>query len=162
MSIRAQIMQAIDANPGIPDNLLARKVAADVGEEALIALATERIERVIAGERRKRIRETEGASAHSVPTRNSKKWATVRALLDEYRRVVIVEWTAELLDSEFAVGDGRRVTWGAATVDEHVARIRLLTSNVRGNLDAIARHEAAIRAIQESSTASLAEAVRAQ
>jgi len=162
MNIRPRIIEAVAANPGLPDHMLARKVAADVGEEALVLLATEQIERVIATERRRRIREIENASAEFDPVGNPAKWQAVDALLDEYRRAVIVEWTSELLSAEFATGDGRRVTWGEATIEQHVARIRLLTQNVRGNLDAIARHEAAIATITNSDADNLDEAVRRQ
>lgn len=147
MSVRAQVMRAIDANPDLPHSVLARKVAIDIGEPALIALATQRIERMIAAERRKRVREIEDDSTDLGERADGAEWAVVDALLDEFRQAIIVDWTAELLGAEFALGDGRTVTWGKATPEQHVARIHLLAQNVRGNLVAIRRHEAALAAI---------------
>lgn len=159
VSVRAQIMQAIDANPDTSDEALARELASHIGHDALLALAVQHIERVIKGERRKRIRDEEEASTG--PGGDALQWSTVDALLEEYRKAVIVNWTAELLASEFAIGDGTRVTWGTATVEQHAARISMLTKNVRGNLDAIQRHEAAIATIKEQQAGNLAQAVGA-
>lgn len=55
-----------------------------------------------------------------------------------------MEFTAELLASEFALGDGRRVTWGEATVGDHEQRIELLTKNAAANAEAAARHVNAV------------------
>mgnify|MGYP003584583271 FL=1 len=159
MSIRSQVMKAIDANPGLPHHMLARKVAADIGEEALIKLATERIERIIVTERRKRIRDLENDSTDDEGRGDPAKWAAVDALLEEFRSQVIVDWTADLLAAEFAVGDGTNVTWGRATTAQHLARISLLTKNARGNLSAIRRHEAALHAVTERGVTCLDEAV---
>lgn len=157
--VRSRIMAAIDRNPALPDNAVARQVASEVGETALVSLAVERIERIIATERRKRMREVESALAASESESDPAEWSTVDTLLEEYRKAVIVEWTEELLAGQFATGDGKRVTWGKATVEQHVARIAMLTQNVRGNLDAIQRHEAAVVAIREAEATCLREAV---
>lgn len=157
-AIRSQVMQAIDAYPHLPDHLLARRVSEEAGDAALLAFATEQVEKFIKGERRKRIRNVEVASTTSYGNSNGlPPQSAVAALLEEYRREVIVEWTTELLSAEFALGDGQRVTWGEATVDQHAMRIGLLTQNVRGNLDAIERHEAAIKAISDGGVSRLAE-----
>jgi len=161
VSIRSQIMRAIDEYPGVPDQLLAQHVAKEAGESALRSLALERIEQVIKGERRKRIRQVEIASTSGPREEDPGRWSAVDALLEEYAKAVIVDWTAELLASDFALGDGFRVTWGDATVQQHATRIMLLRQNVRGNLDTIQRHEAAIATINERGATSLAEAVYA-
>ena len=160
MSIRAQVSAAIDANPGLPHHVLARKVAADMGDEAMVALAIRQVEQMIVTERRKRSRDIESNSSTAHPTGDPSKWQAVDALLEEYRAAIIVDWTSELLAAEFATGDGRRVTWGQATVEVHVGRIQMLTANVRGNLDAIRRHEAAIQTISDLGGSCLDEVVK--
>jgi hypothetical protein len=68
----------------------------------------------------------------------------MRQIFDDYERTLKMEWTRELLDAKFALGDGTYVTWGSATVADHVARLDMLRGNVRANLEAIKRHEAAL------------------
>lgn len=160
MSIRTQVTRAIDANPGLPHHVLARKIAADIGEEGLVKLATERIERMIVSERRRRIRNLETDHTDSDGKGDPAKWAAVDALLEEFRTRVIVEWTNDLLASEFAVGDGTHVTWGDATREQHITRIGLLTRNARGNLEAIRRHESAVSTIAEHHGATCLNEVR--
>lgn len=163
MGIHADVVTAIDANPDLSHHLLARKVAANVGKESLIQLATERIERLIVSIRRRRARALESDHSAAKDTgvqAESAKWATVDALLEEFRHQVIVDWTADLLASEFAVGDGSLVTWGRATANQHRARVALLARNARGNLEAIRRHEAALTTIAESGVACLDEVTR--
>lgn len=161
MSIRTQVMQAIESHPELPHHVLARVVADDIGDQELRALATERIERMIVAERRKQIREIEELATDISSARlgDPAKWAAVDMLLDEFRNAVIVNWTSDLLGSQFAVGDGQTVTWGQATAGQHLARIQLLTQNARGNLEAIRRHEAAIATIAERHAICLDEAV---
>jgi hypothetical protein len=57
--------------------------------------------------------------------------------------------TRELLGTEFALGDGRSVTWGTATKQDHQTRIDLLTKNAAGNVEAAARHSQAIDLLNE-------------
>lgn len=60
-----------------------------------------------------------------------------------------------LLDASFALGDGRFVRWGEATVADHAARIDLLAAQ-RAGLDAtIQRHREAIAAIQNAGVSCL-------
>jgi hypothetical protein len=74
---------------------------------------------------------------------------------------VRLETTEELLSSVFALGDGgERVTWGDATTEQHQRRIELLVGNAAGNVETAARHQAAIRMIQEVGAETLREAAR--
>lgn len=68
-----------------------------------------------------------------------------------------LELTAELLGSSFALGDGSRVTWGAATLEDHRQRIELLGRNVEGNLQTIVLHETAAALLRQSSASCLAD-----
>ena len=65
--------------------------------------------------------------------------------------------TEELLGSEFALGDGRRVTWREATVNDHRQRIALLTHNAAANAEAATRHEKAVELIVHAGVATLGE-----
>jgi hypothetical protein len=63
--------------------------------------------------------------------------------------------TEELLGTEFALRDGRKVTWGEATRGEHMQRIALLQKNAAGNVDAAARHYQAVAMLDEAGAGSL-------
>lgn len=60
------------------------------------------------------------------------------------RQKVVLELTSELLGSEFALGSGRKTTWGSATIKQHTERIQLLLSQAEGSFAAANRHKAAI------------------
>lgn len=70
---------------------------------------------------------------------------------------MVLDLTTELLNSEFAVGDGVRVTWGAATLDQHRQRAEMTTKMAIGNADDAARHIAAVRMLTEAGLKTLAE-----
>lgn len=81
----------------------------------------------------------------------------VGRITEKFRQEVRLEITEELLAAEFALGDGRMVTWGAATVAEHTQRMDLLLGNAHGNLETARRHQAAVQMISEAGVATLAE-----
>lgn len=70
--------------------------------------------------------------------------------LDRYAEDLRVTWTAELLDSTFALGDGTLVSWGEATVGQHAERRQMFLNNAHANLEGAARHELALRELQAS------------
>jgi hypothetical protein len=86
---------------------------------------------------------------------------SVQAAVAAYERSLRIEWTAELLESEFALGDGTRVTWGEATVEQHRARAEMFQNNAAANLEGAARHRKAIAALSEAGASSLGELVGA-
>ncbi len=75
-------------------------------------------------------------------------------VVKEHTRLAV---TKELLQTEFALGNGVKVTWGTATKENHEQRIALLSENVAGNLEAAARHRLAIQMIEENSVETLSE-----
>lgn len=77
-----------------------------------------------------------------------------KAMIDELH----IQWTDELLGSGFKLGDGSATTWGAATIEQHESRIRMLMNNVEGNIDAMKRHEAAVIVLAGSGAACLDQA----
>lgn len=88
-----------------------------------------------------------------------RRWwlAKVAAVIKEVAEETRLEVTAELLGSEFALGDGRRVTWGKATKEDHQQRIELLQQNAAANVEAAARHTQTIRMLNEAGVACLSE-----
>jgi hypothetical protein len=69
----------------------------------------------------------------------------------------LAERRERLLAETFALGDGTRVLWGAATVEQHQQRVAMLAAQ-RDGIDAtIARHLAAIAEIEQAKVTCLAE-----
>lgn len=64
------------------------------------------------------------------------------------------------LSERFAVGDGRYVTWGEATVADHEARIAMLEALRNGIAESIGRHERAIVEIAAAGVSCLDEIER--
>lgn len=62
-----------------------------------------------------------------------------------------------LLSDTFPLPDGRRVTWGEATVDDHEERAAMLLDHIATVEVTVARHEAAIALIQDAGVSCLAE-----
>lgn len=79
--------------------------------------------------------------------------------LDKFKADMRIEWTNELLASEFALGDGTYVTWGAASVEQHEARMKMHSANARAGVEGYARHSKAVDAIKAVNARSLNEAV---
>jgi hypothetical protein len=90
---------------------------------------------------------------------DSSPLAAMAAAMKRYAAELKMEWTRELLQSAFALRDGSRVTWGAATIAEHRERIEIFVELADSNLKGAARHEAAITAIQRAGTTCLNEVV---
>jgi hypothetical protein len=61
------------------------------------------------------------------------------------------------LQSGFSIGGGRHVTWGEATVEDHLARIAYLETFRTGIARTIAKHEQAVADITAAGVRCLAE-----
>lgn len=79
------------------------------------------------------------------------------AFVEEIAAEVRLEVTAELLATHFALGDGTRVTWGSATVEQHRQRIEMLAAMASGTVETAARHQSAIAMLEAAGAASLAD-----
>lgn len=84
-------------------------------------------------------------------------FAGVTEQIEEMRRDIKLEVTAELLASSFALGDGRVVTWGEATAEDHRQRAKLLGQNVIGNLTTMLLHEQAAEMIETAGAHTLGQ-----
>lgn len=83
----------------------------------------------------------------------------IGAALARYASQLRVQWTAELLATTFAVGDGERPTYGEATLDQHRRCVEMLLGNAVGNLETAAYHKVAIDLITATGADTLAEAL---
>lgn len=80
---------------------------------------------------------------------------SMKHTIDRYRDELRMEWTDELLRSDFSLGDGTKVTWGDATREQHEWRAEMHTKNAAAGVEGAARHRAAIRLLDESGANSL-------
>lgn len=131
------------------------------------ALETER-----AAERDHRVAMAETVAAER-SARNA-RWAEQRAEEDEKERARLsailgharnavssmvhelkIEWTAELLDTVVALGDGTKVAWGEATYAQHDQRASMLERNGAVNLEAAARHRRAMEELEAAGAETL-------
>lgn len=99
----------------------------------------------------------EGPMAASEKRQRSIVMSHVTELVSVVASETRLKVTAELLGSEFALGDGRRVTWGMATREEHRQRIELLKRNAGANIEAASRHQQAIAMLEASGAECLRE-----
>lgn len=81
------------------------------------------------------------------------------AIISAYKESLHIEWTEELLDSEFALGDGTTVTWGDATVEQHEARALMFEGQAKAGIEGAVRHRKAIESIALANATSLRESV---
>lgn len=144
----------------------------DERDEIMLGL----IEAEISELRRAAVRETEVRSAPIATRSNSEtaaerqeryrredffaeeaQYASLGALMADYKSAVRLEITVELLRSTFALADGRTVTWGNATLADHRARTEMIGKQVAGSLETIARHNEAIRMIKKAKASRLAD-----
>lgn len=82
-------------------------------------------------------------------------WEAIADSIEEFRSQVRLELTVELLGTVIALGDGRKTTWGAASVDDHRQRMDLLTDQAVGTLETVVLHEKAIEMIEGAGAACL-------
>lgn len=88
--------------------------------------------------------------------RDEQRAQRLRAVFEQYEADLKIQWTAELLASEFSLADGTRVTWGEATLAQHTARRDMFRDNAAANMEGAARHSAAIRELERSGADCLA------
>lgn len=84
-------------------------------------------------------------------------WPKVMELIKSYEAEIRLEVTEDLLGSEFALGDGKRVTWGDATVEDHQQRIDLLAKNAAANISTATKHQAALVMLTDRNVPTLRE-----
>jgi hypothetical protein len=83
--------------------------------------------------------------------------AMMRDMITRRATEMFASWTEELLSSEFALPDGRRVTWGSATATDHRLRIDMLVGQTVGIAETAALHERALQDMGKAKVATLAD-----
>ena len=92
--------------------------------------------------------------------RMTKLASDVDRILIDYVENLKIEWTQELLDATFALGDGTLVRWGSASAEHHRQRIEMFSANARANVEGAARHVKALEAMELAGAACLDEVAR--
>lgn len=87
--------------------------------------------------------------------------AGITRAMEVFASELRMEWTAELLATEFRLPDGTAMTWGVATIDDHEARRAMFAANAVANAEGAARHIAAIEVLRTSGAACLNDLVGA-
>lgn len=104
--------------------------------------------------------ESEREFQEGVDKRNRQLWDKLEENLRAYTEEMRVQWTDELLNSQFSLPDGTPVTWGTATADQHEARYEMFKNNAMSNLEGAARHKQALDELRQTGAANLIQATR--
>src|SRR5690242_5687550 len=86
--------------------------------------------------------------ASEYEVRSAQAWRAFNASVREWEDGLEMRWTAELLDTHFALADGTGVTWGSATERDHFERMSMFVDASSNSIEGAARHKAAIAAIR--------------
>lgn len=70
---------------------------------------------------------------------------------------MVVEWSADLLASTFALRDGTKVTWADATQQQHRDRIEMLVKQAAGTVETAALHEKALQEMGQAGVSRLGD-----
>lgn len=84
-------------------------------------------------------------------------FSAISEAINKFAEQVRFEVTAELLDSIFATGDGTRVTWREATLEQHEERIEMLTKSMVGTAETAAMHQRAVQMIKAAGVQTLGQ-----
>lgn len=77
----------------------------------------------------------------------------------EGARQKFVEWTTELLGAAFRLADGTITTWGEATEEQHLERVKMFERQAVTGVMGASRHLQAVEEIRAHGARNLAEAV---
>lgn len=138
------IREAIDAAPELSDQSIAINVLATVGVNGRASMTlTPVVAAAVETLRRAPVRQTE-----------RRVFGQARTLGET---VDVVALRAELSAEFFSLGDGRRVRWGEATVEQHRERIDLLEKQIAGIRYTVDAHAQAIVEIEAAGVSCLDE-----
>lgn len=138
------------------DRKMAQSFGPPRGNRARRRWETETALGKVAAERAQRMNE----AARKREEASSRRFAeSIERATSRFAAELKAEWTEELLNSGFALPDGRMVLWGDATIEDHKIRRGLFMDNAHANLEGAARHEAAINELESSGVSTLRELV---
>lgn len=128
-----------------------------LAEERLSSLLVERARRVTLMAERKALPHPPDPEVSSSPLRPRRfdtprrevpSLATARvqieAIVTQTAREIRGRWTPDLLRQKIRLSDGREVTWGEATVQDHRERLGVFADLAVANIEGAARHERAL------------------
>ena len=148
MGIMLEIQKIAEKNPNGDPMDLAVKMVRGMNKESLIFLISEEIKH-----------------AQRCLTRFVERDAFVHEIRKKFSSIASIDFEsskkfAELFKREFRIGDGRVVTYGAATLADHRQRVQMLTAQVLGIQKTIEFHEWAIEQITSAGVKCLNEISR--
>ena len=68
-----------------------------------------------------------------------------------------MEWTSDLLSSEIRMPDGRKTTWGAATVADHEERMAMFMDYATASVAGAAQHKHAADSLRSAGARTLSD-----
>lgn len=140
MTLHEMIRSEIDSKPATNDaGQIARGLVRKLSAAHILELLTSAVRTAMRTEVR-------GIEAVAFRERITRQALLVKPIAFDANASAAVQ---QLLRARFECGRGRSVSWGDATVEDHRARIGLLAAQRDGLNETIARHEEAIRTIQE-------------
>jgi hypothetical protein len=81
----------------------------------------------------------------------------IKELIEAYAVEIDLDLNDNLLDSEFALGDGTVVTWRNATETDHMIRAEMLEKKAGGIAESAMRHRRAIQILHEKHVETLGD-----
>ena len=142
MSLRDRIAKALEADPDADAREVAEALLPQVTKRDLFPLLVEEVQ----GHQRRRVRQVERRAF------GQSGGGTAPSMLERSRPRL-----AELYGEPFKLYDGREVSWGQATVEQHRQRLERLRVQRHGLTQTIERHEEAIRTCEEHGVDRLAD-----
>ena len=142
MTLGEKIAKALEADPDVDALLVAENLLPQVTKAELLPLLIDEVE----AHQRRRVRKVERRAFGQAGS------GTAPSMVERSRPRL-----SEVYGEMFALYDGRRVSWGEATVDEHRQRVERLRVQRHAISRTIERHEEAIRLCEEHGVARLAD-----
>ena len=142
MTLREKIVKALEADPDVDAALVADNLLPHVTKAELLPLLVDEVE----AHQRRRVRQVERRAFGQTGT------GTAPSMVQRAHPRL-----SEVYGEVFALYDGRRVSWGEATIDEHRQRLERLRMQRHAISRTIERHEEAIRLCEEHGVDRLAD-----
>jgi len=146
MSLRSRLLDLIRENPKLQTRTLARRFLKEIPLTELVDALAHEISNLKRGVTRSR--ETQAFDFLYDET------GKIRDNLD------LKAFVKEVVDLQFQLADGRRVTWGDATIPDHEEYIQMMEGQIEGMIQTINRHEQAVEICKKQKVNSLRELLR--
>lgn len=156
-SLRDIIRKWVEFDPKADDRRIADRVLGDLTQGQMVELVLPIIGQVRREGARRIEHRVHREFFASLPPR---KVSSVEERREAIRHIAMrLPDKRDLLKTTFALGDGREVEWGKATVDDHRQRLAMLSSQQDGIGETMLLHEAAIEQIVAAGVTSLGDLI---